>query len=80
MTKCSDLFLRVVGGDSLDGLVSLDEEALEGGDALLQAVHRDLAAAPRGQRRRQLRHVRVQLVPAHAKSLSLGLDNNHCDR
>ena len=62
-------------GELLDGLLPLDEQVLEGGDALLEPVHSDLAAAARGQRRRQLRHVRVQLVPTHAQRLSLGLIN-----
>ena len=63
-------------GELLDGLLPLDEQVLEGGDALLEPVHSDLAAAARGQRRRQLRHVRVQLVPTHAQGLSFGLNNN----
>ena len=62
-----------VTGTDLDGCLSLDEEALEGVDALLKSVHGDLAAAPRGERLRQLGHVRVQLVPAHTQRLRLGL-------
>ena len=57
----------------LDGCLPLDEEALEGVDALLEPVHGDLAAAPRGKRLRQLGHIRVQLVPAHTQRLRLGL-------
>ena len=64
------------GGELLNGLLPLNEEALEGADALLQPVHGDLAAAARGQGRGQLRHVRVQLVPAHAQGLSLGLNQS----
>ena len=62
-----------VTGTDLDGCLPLDEEALEGVDALLEPVHGDLAAAPRGERLRQLGHVRVQLVPAHTQRLRLGL-------
>ena len=62
-----------VTGTDLDGCLSLDEEALEGVDALLEPVHGDLAAAARGERLRQLGHVRVQLVPAHTQRLRLGL-------
>ena len=75
-SNCSDFLLRVGGGELLNGLLPLDEEALEGGDALLQPVHGDLAAATGGQGRGQLRHVRVQLVPAHAQGLSLGLNKS----
>ena len=66
-----------VTGPDLDGCLSLDEEALEGVDALLEPVHGDLAAAPRGERLRQLGHVRVQLVPAHTQRLRLGLVNSN---
>ena len=75
-SNCSDFLLRVGGGELFNGLLPLDEEALEGGDALLQPVHGDLAAAAGGQGRRQLGHVRVQLVPAHAQGLSLGLNQS----
>ena len=66
-----------VTGTDLDGCLALDEEALEGVDALLEPVHGDLAAAARGERLRQLSHVRVQLVPAHTQRLRLGLVNSN---
>ena len=53
--------------------LSLYEEIFQSVDALLESVHGDLTAAAVSESLRELRHVLVQLVPAHTQRLCLGL-------